>query len=172
MGSIMVPWLVCCISGSSIWWIVCYHTEAPGLYLWMLQVSMQHFIMSALFLLLPPWKWMAVPFQAKNASRHHLVFGANPAWLWLILSFLYRASFQHLEWKPTDVTILLHLYCWISTCFGPTGPSSGEFVQLFTRPLVQYLCRSVRVLCVLWPVLVTILYWLPYIAGSLHVSGP
>ena len=36
-----------------------------------------------------------------------------------------------------------------STCFGPTGPSSGEFVQLFTQPLVQFLCRSVRVLCML-----------------------
>ena len=49
----------------------------------------------------------------------------------------------YIEWKPTDVTILF-VYCWISTCFGPTGPSSGEFVQLFTQPLVQYLCRSVR----------------------------
>jgi len=53
-----------------------------------------------------------------------------------------------MEWKPTDVTILF-IYCWISTSFGPTGPSSGEFVQLFTQPLVQFLCRSVRVLCVL-----------------------
>jgi len=70
-----------------------------------------------------------------------------------LLSFLYRASFQHMEWKPTDVTILF-VYCRISTCFGPTGPSSGEFVQLLTQPLVQYLCLSVRVLCVLWPVLV------------------
>ena len=52
---------------------------------------------------------------------------------------------QHMEWNPTDVTILF-VDCWISTCFGPTGPSSGEFVQLFTQPLVQYLCRSVRVL--------------------------
>ena len=60
-----------------------------------------------------------------------------------ILSFLYRASFQHMEWKPTDVTILF-VYCWISTCFGPTGPSSGEFAQLFTQPLVQYLYRSGR----------------------------
>jgi len=57
-----------------------------------------------------------------------------------ILSFLYRASFQHVEWKPTDVTILF-VYCWVSTCFGPTGPSSGEFVQLFIQPLVQYLYR-------------------------------
>jgi len=40
--------------------------------------------------------------------------------------------------KPTDVTILF-VYCWVSTCFGPTGPSSGDFVQLFTQPLVQYL---------------------------------
>ena len=64
----------------------------------------------------------------------------------IILSFLYRASFQHMEWKPTDVTILL-VYCWVSTCFGPTGPSSGEFVQLFTQPLFQYLYRSGRVLC-------------------------
>jgi len=51
-----------------------------------------------------------------------------------------------MEWKPTDVTILF-VYCWISTCFGPTGPSSREFVQLFTQPLVQYLYRSGRVLC-------------------------
>jgi len=42
-----------------------------------------------------------------------------------------------MEWKPTDVTIsILFVYFWISTCFGPTGPSSGEFVQLFTQPLV------------------------------------
>ena len=33
-----------------------------------------------------------------------------------------------MEWKPTYVTILF-VYCWISTCFGPTGPSSGEFVR-------------------------------------------
>jgi len=71
-----------------------------------------------------------------------------------------------------DYSLLASVYCWISTCFGRIGPSSGEFVQLFTQPMVQFLCRSVRVLCVLWPVLVTILYWLPYIAGSLHVSGP
>jgi hypothetical protein len=39
--------------------------------------------------------------------------------------------------KPTDVTILiLFIYRRISTCFGPTGPSSGEFTQLFTQPLV------------------------------------
>jgi len=50
----------------------------------------------------------------------------------------------YMEWKPTDVTILF-VYCWISTCFGPTGPSSGQFVQLFTQPLVQFLCRSVHV---------------------------
>ena len=48
---------------------------------------------------------------------------------------------MNMEWKPTDVTILF-VCCWISTCFGPTGPSSREFVQLFTQPLVQYLCRS------------------------------
>ena len=47
------------------------------------------------------------------------------------------------------------LFVCISTCFGPTGPSSGEFVQLFTQPLVQYLYRSGRVLCMLRPVLVT-----------------
>ena len=63
-----------------------------------------------------------------------------------------------MEWKTTDVTILF-AYCWISTYFGPTGPSSGEFIQLFTQPLVQCLCRSVRVLCMLWPVLVTMLCW-------------
>jgi len=63
----------------------------------------------------------------------------------VILSFLYRASFQHMQWKPTDVTILF-VYCWISTCFGPTGPSSGEFVQLFTQPLVQYLYCSIHML--------------------------
>jgi len=52
----------------------------------------------------------------------------------------------HMEWNPTDVTVLF-VYCWISTCFGSTGPSSGEFVQLFTQPLDQFLCCSVRVLC-------------------------
>ena len=39
--------------------------------------------------------------------------------------------------KPTDVTIsILFIYRRISTCFGPTGPSSREFTQLFTQPLV------------------------------------
>ena len=47
-------------------------------------------------------------------------------------------KYQSMKWKPTDVTILF-VYCWVSTCFGPTGPSSGEFVLLFTQPLVQYL---------------------------------
>jgi hypothetical protein len=51
--------------------------------------------------------------------------------------------------RPTDVTIsVLFLYRRISTCFGPTGPSSGEFTQLFTQPLVQWLYRSVRVFCI------------------------
>jgi hypothetical protein len=41
--------------------------------------------------------------------------------------------------KPTDVTIsILFIYWRISTCFGPTGPSSREFTQLFTQPLVQW----------------------------------
>ena len=40
------------------------------------------------------------------------------------------------------------IYCRISTCFGPTGPSSGEFTQLFTQPLVQCLYCSGRVLCI------------------------
>ena len=52
-------------------------------------------------------------------------------------------------WNENQLMSLFYSYCWISTCFGPTGPSSGEFVQLFTQPLVQYLCRSLRVLCVL-----------------------
>jgi len=61
--------------------------------------------------------------------------------------------------KPTDVTVsILFIYRRISTCFGPTGPSSGEFVQLFTQPLVQYPYRSGRVFCMLLPVLVTVLY--------------
>ena len=39
--------------------------------------------------------------------------------------------------KPTDVTVsVLFIYQQISTCFGPTGPSSGEFTQLFPQPLV------------------------------------
>jgi hypothetical protein len=62
--------------------------------------------------------------------------------------------------KPTDVTIpILFIFRRISTCFGPTGPSSGKFTQLFTQPLVQWLYRSGRVLCILWLVLVTVLYW-------------
>jgi len=41
--------------------------------------------------------------------------------------------------KPTDVTVsILFVYRRIYTCFGPTGPSSGEFTQLFPQPLVQY----------------------------------
>ena len=38
---------------------------------------------------------------------------------------------------------------WISTCFGPTGPSSGELTQLFPQQLVQYPYRSGRVFCML-----------------------
>jgi hypothetical protein len=42
-----------------------------------------------------------------------------------------------MKWKPTDVTIsILFIYRRISTCFGPTGPSSGEVTQRFTQPLV------------------------------------
>ena len=45
--------------------------------------------------------------------------------------------------NPTDVTVsILFIYRRISTCFGPTGPSSGEITQLFTQPLVQYPYRS------------------------------
>jgi hypothetical protein len=48
--------------------------------------------------------------------------------------------------NQTDVTIsILFIYRLVSTCFGPTGPSSGEFTQLFTQPLVQWLYRSGRV---------------------------
>ena len=42
--------------------------------------------------------------------------------------------------------------------FLPTGPSSGEFTELFPQPLVQYPYRSGRVFCMLWSVLVTVLY--------------
>jgi hypothetical protein len=45
--------------------------------------------------------------------------------------------------KPTNVTIsTLFIYRRISIFFGPTGPSSGGFTQLFTQPLVQWLYRS------------------------------
>ena len=61
------------------------------------------------------------------------------------------AEDNYMEEKPTDVTIsILFVYCRISTCFGPTGPSSGEFTQLFTQPLVQCLYCSGHVLCLLW----------------------
>jgi hypothetical protein len=51
-----------------------------------------------------------------------------------------------MEWKPTDVTIsILFIHCRISTCFWPTGPSSGEFTQLRTQQLVQCLYCSGRV---------------------------
>jgi len=55
--------------------------------------------------------------------------------------------------KPTDVTVsILFIYRRISTCFGPTGPSSGELTQLFPQPLVQYPYRSDRVFCMYtWP---------------------
>jgi hypothetical protein len=56
-----------------------------------------------------------------------------------------------MKWKkPTDVTIsVLFIYRRISTCFGLTGPSSGEFTQMFIQPLVQWLYSSGRVLCML-----------------------
>jgi hypothetical protein len=63
---------------------------------------------------------------------------------------VYRISLYIWNEKPTDVTIwILFIYRRISTYFGPTGPSSGEFTQLFTQPLVQWLYRSGRVLCML-----------------------
>jgi hypothetical protein len=50
--------------------------------------------------------------------------------------------------RPTDVTIsILFIYRRVSTSFGLTGPSSGEFTQLFTQPLVQWMYRSGRVFC-------------------------
>ena len=53
---------------------------------------------------------------------------------------LFTAIPQHttIKWteKPTDVTIsILFVYWRISTCFGPTGPSSREFTQLFTTTI-------------------------------------
>ena len=84
-----------------------------------------------------PWKWKSDLREMKFLSVSTFTKSKKLQ----ILSFLYRASFQHMEWKPTDVTILF-VYCWISTCFGPTGQSSGEFVQLFTQPLVQFLCSE------------------------------
>jgi membrane protein insertase Oxa1/YidC/SpoIIIJ len=56
--------------------------------------------------------------------------------------------------KPTDVTIpILFIYRRLSTCFGPTGPSSAEFTQLFTQPLVQWLYCLGCMLCIqsTWP---------------------
>jgi len=65
------------------------------------------------------------------------------------LSFLYRASFQHMEWKPTNVTILFvyiqntrterHSY-WTNGCVnsctnspedGPVGPKHVEIQQIY-----------------------------------------
>jgi len=57
----------------------------------------------------------------------------------LILSFCTVHLFSLRNEKPTDVTVsILFIYRRISTCFGPTGSSSGEFTQLFSQPLVQY----------------------------------
>jgi len=44
-------------------------------------------------------------------------------------------------WNENQLMSLFYSYIagGFSTCFGPTGPSSGEFVLLFTQPLVQYL---------------------------------
>jgi len=51
-------------------------------------------------------------------------------------------------WNENQLMSLLFVYCWVSTCFGPTGPSSGDFVQLFTQPLVQ--CLSALDACSVW----------------------
>ena len=70
-------------------------------------------------------------YQQRNISRGLTTINLlNPTVLTALTSlnlklfvpciFLYRASFQRMEWKPTDVTILF-VYCWVSTCFGPTG---------------------------------------------------
>ena len=48
----------------------------------------------------------------------------------ILLHYIHYTKIWHE--KPTDVTIsILFIYRRISTCFGPTGPSSGEFTQLF-----------------------------------------
>jgi len=73
---------------------------------------------------------------------------------------------KDMEWKPTDVTILF-VCCWISTCFGPTGPSSGEFVvrvenshqdrpqhtehvNIAAQKLNQWLCEQLYELSWIW----------------------
>jgi hypothetical protein len=81
--------------------------------------------------------------------------------LWIKYSIFKAFCTVHLfniwNGKPTDVTIsILFIYRRISTCFRPTGPSSGEFTQLFTQPFFQWLYRSGRVLCMLWLGLVTV----------------
>jgi hypothetical protein len=38
---------------------------------------------------------------------------------------------------------ILFIYRRISTCFGPTGPTSGEFKQLLTQPLVPGITMKV-----------------------------
>jgi len=43
---------------------------------------------------------------------------------------------------------LFQFYSYIDGSLHVSGPSSGEFTQLFTQPLVQYLYRSGRVLCI------------------------
>ena len=53
-------------------------------------------------------------------------------------------------WNKNELMSLFQFYSYIAgslTCFGLTGPSSGEFTQLFTQPMVQYLYSSDRVLC-------------------------
>ena len=82
--------------------------------------------------------------QGLTRTRHKMwaaVSSSVPHFLQVLL-LLIPITHRCMEWKPTDVTILF-VYCWISTCFGPTGPSSGEFVQLFTQPLVRYLSALV-----------------------------
>jgi len=74
-----------------------------------------------------------------------------------VLGFLYRASFQHMGWKPTDVTILFvqstvrstrterHRY-WTNGCVnrctnspedGPVGPKHVE-IQQYTNKIVYW----------------------------------
>jgi hypothetical protein len=86
--------------------------------------------------------WQCTPFIITNSTMVFLTSKSRNN------SNFYKTYLRVWNEKPTDVTIsILFLYQRISTCFGPTGPSSGEFTQLFTQPLVQWLYRLGRVLC-------------------------
>jgi hypothetical protein len=89
-----------------------------------------------------------LPLQINTLSAAKIFYSIKENCQNYFISFLYHASFQHMKWKTNRCHCFNFIH--ISTdlyMFRATGPSSGEFKQLFTQPLVEWLYRLGRVCC-------------------------